>query len=94
MCYQKPLVPISMDKRLRLLLNFLKKETFISMYVGCIISLIGPMLYCTVLPTVFDQKTNTVSEKCVADHLAEFKRFIDLSLHAETGGKRKRSKSL
>lgn len=71
------------EKRLTLLLGFLDKENFISMYVGCIISLIGPMLYCTVLPTMFDPHTKTVSADVSDAHLAEFKKFMDASIAAQ-----------
>lgn len=73
----KPPVEHAEEMRLRLLMDFLDKENFISMYVGCIVSLIGPMLYCTVLPTMYDSHRREVTTESVNAHLSDFKKFID-----------------
>merc|ERR1719235_467625 len=36
--------------------SFLTRKNFVDMYVGCVLSEAVPLLYCTLLPTIWDQK--------------------------------------
>lgn len=53
----------------RQLRNFLEKSSFVSMYVGCVLSEVVPILYCTVAPQILQEDQKDVTAEHYIQHL-------------------------
>jgi len=54
------------------LYNFLRKDRFAAMYVGCVLSEVVPMLYCVMLPMLLDGQEP--SKKFYKDHISQARK--------------------
>jgi hypothetical protein len=68
-----------------MLKDFLVKENFVNMYVGCVLSAMVPMLYVTVLPALWDSAQGKIGEVTDKNYKSNFKEAQLLLEGKDTG---------
>jgi len=59
-----------------MLLEFLQEENFVSMYVGCVLAEVVPLLYCTVSPPMLQDLTGKLTTENYARNLATARSIL------------------